>query len=76
MIDLRKNVHEVIRIQPSAFRGHDLVDVRVWVGGDMPGGKLIPTKKGVAFQPAQLPEVIDALQNIADAERSAEAVPE
>ena len=67
MVDIRKNSVEVIRIELSEFKGRSYVNVRLWVGGDRQG-ELIPTQKGVASRPEQLPEVIAALQDITEAE--------
>jgi len=68
MADIKKNATETIRIQQGEYRGHDLADIRVHVEGDRPG-KLIPTRKGISLRVVQLPEVILALQEIAENNR-------
>jgi len=64
MFDIQKNTIKTLRIERSEFRGHNLVNIPVWVekqesGKDKPA--LVPTRKGVTVQWELLPEVIDAL---------------
>jgi hypothetical protein len=59
---LRKNTAEEIRIELSEFRGHDLINIRVWTDPRDGGAERIPTKAGIACRVALLPEIIDALQ--------------
>jgi len=68
-VDIRKNVSEVLRVQPTEFKGYQLVDIRIWVEADRGGEvKLKPTKKGVCFSRDLLPDVVRALQGIMEAE--------
>ncbi len=59
MADITKNSREVIRVTRDEFKGHDMVNVRVFF--DAGGGEMIPGKQGVAFHAALLPDVLDAL---------------
>ena len=54
---IQKNTQEEIRIGLDEFKGHPLVSIRVWVTD-----RDLPTKKGIAFNPDLLPDVIAALQ--------------
>src|SRR5712675_2361871 len=58
---IRKNAAEEIRIELSEFRGHDLINIRVWTD-PRDGAERIPTKAGIACRIALLPELITALQ--------------
>ena len=46
---IRKNAAEEIRIELSEFRGHDLINIRVWSGPRNGGSERIPTKAGIAW---------------------------
>lgn len=58
-IEITKNAREVIRIQRQAFKGHDVINIRVFY--DAGEGDMKPGKQGVAFRAALLPEILDAL---------------
>jgi hypothetical protein len=64
---IAKNKRERVRVALDAYRGVDLVDIRVLAQLDDPSGLLVATKKGVSLKIEQLPELISAL-------RAAEAV--
>ncbi len=67
VVRIEKNVFEDILVQLTEFKGHELVDVRVYVRDSEKF-----TRKGIAFRPELLPGVIRALQ---EAERiSSEAM--
>lgn len=59
---LPKNSTEEVRIARSDFRGHDLIDVRVFARFGGPAQVMMPTKKGLSIQVSQLPALIEALQ--------------
>ncbi|MBM2295114.1 transcriptional coactivator p15/PC4 family protein [Sulfitobacter pseudonitzschiae] len=59
MADIVKNSREIIRITRDDFKGHDMVNVRVFF--DAGGGEMKPGKQGVAFRAALLPDVLNAL---------------
>jgi len=65
-MDISKNTLEVIRVQRTEYRGKDLVDFRLWVQSDEPGGEYIPTKKGISFRRELLGEVLRALRTLRD----------
>jgi hypothetical protein len=52
---------ELRQLYPD-FRGHDLINIRVWTDPRDGGAERIPTKAGIACRVALLPEIIDALQ--------------
>jgi len=59
-----KNSQEEIIVQLTNFKGHDLVDLRVWTKpllGEK-DAKETPTKKGLAIKPELLEELIEALK--------------
>lgn len=56
---IRKNAREEIRITLDDFKGHQLVNLRVWFDGG--NGEYRPGKQGVAFRLDLLPEVLEAL---------------
>ncbi|MFT6675936.1 MAG: hypothetical protein ACJAVM_002133 [Sulfitobacter sp.] len=60
--EIRKNSREIIRITRDEFRGHDMVNVRVFF--DAGDGEMKPGKQGVAFRAALLPDVLEALQSL------------
>jgi hypothetical protein len=56
--EFAKNARELLRVTPTKFEGHDLIDVRIFVPL---GGRTGPTKKGVTIQVDLIPDLIDAL---------------
>ncbi|MCK4904894.1 transcriptional coactivator p15/PC4 family protein [bacterium] len=57
--DIEKNANNKIRVSISEFKGNNYVDVRVFYEDDE--GEYKPTKKGVAFRPELISQVIDGL---------------
>ena len=58
---ITKNTREVVRVGPSRYQGHDLVDIRIYV--PLPGQvDLGPTKKGISLNVDLVPELIAALE--------------
>ncbi len=66
---IRKNAREEIRISLTEFKGHDLVDCRVYAD-PYTGGDWLATRKGVCVSVKKLPDLIAALQQ-AEAEARA-----
>lgn len=60
--EIPKNSREVYRITRHAFKGHDLVDVRVWFD-DATTGELRPGK-GVTLKLESLPQIVAALSGL------------
>ncbi len=58
---LEKNASSEVRISLEDFRGHHLVDVRVYADS-VAKGERVATGKGVALKVAKLPELLDALR--------------
>lgn len=61
-IEVRKTAREIIRVEQQDFRGHDIVNLRVFY--DAGSGEMKPGKQGVAFKAALLPEVLAALSSL------------
>ena len=76
--EVRKNARETIRVTPSQFKGHDLINLRVYT--KMAGeAELVATKKGIAIPVDMVPSVIEALtwalgQKCAEAPGSQEVI--
>ena len=60
MISIRKNNREEIRVSRDEYRGHTLVNLRVWYQGV--DGTMLPGKQGIAFRVEHLPEVLAAMK--------------
>ena len=64
----QKNASEEVRAQIIKYKGHDLIDVRVWVPRqDRPGEN--PTKKGLTLNIELLPQLKDAVLKLETALR-------
>ncbi len=61
---IRKNAREVIRVERQSYRGHALVNVRVWY--DDGTGEYRPGKQGIAFKAELLDDVLAALGQLSD----------
>lgn len=55
-----KNSREELRLTVDDFKGVQLVNLRVWFKAE--DGEMRPSRKGVAFKRALLPDVMAALQ--------------
>jgi len=61
--DIPRSSTEDVRVSLSHFKGHDLVDLRVFVeaaGND----DRVPTRRGIALRIDRLPELVIALQEV------------
>ncbi len=59
MAEITTNSREILHVNRGEFKGHDMVNVRVFF--DAGEGEMKPGKQGVAFRAALLPDVLDAL---------------
>ena len=57
---IQKNSRERVYIDLTEFKGHNLVDIRVFADN---GSEHTATKKGVSLAIAKLPILIEALRN-------------
>ena len=57
-----KNATEVVRVSLTEFRGHKLVDLRVYYSDDE--GQFKPTKKGVSLSVGLYPELKKAIHTL------------
>lgn len=62
MIALRKNAREELRVERQDYRGHDLINLRVWY--DDGSGEHRPGKQGIAFKAELLDDVMHALSQV------------
>lgn len=68
-VEIKKNERDVIRIERQDFKGHDLINIRVFY--DAGDGEMKPGKQGVAFRAALLPDIVNALACHLDEEEAA-----
>lgn len=66
---IEKNAKEHVRVSLAEFKGHELIDVRVFAGSRITGD-IVATKSGICLRVQKLPELIAALQ-VAEAEARA-----
>lgn len=68
-IDITKNTREVLRVERQDFKGHDIINMRVFY--DAGEGEMKPGKQGIAFRAALLPEILNALAAVGDQREAA-----
>lgn len=68
-IDITKNSREILRITRGDFKGHDMLNLRVWY--DDGTGEYRPGKQGVAVKAALIPEIMDALAAVSANDKKA-----
>lgn len=59
---IEKSSLDEIIVQLTNFRGHDLIDVRIWTKNDVGEKEAKPTKKGISLKPDEVSVLIKALQ--------------
>lgn len=69
MIEITKNKRETIRVEHQNFKGHDLLNIRVFY--DDGSGEMRPGKQGIAIRADLVPDLIDAIRQLS---RDREAV--
>ncbi|TDV16295.1 transcriptional coactivator p15/PC4 family protein [Paraburkholderia caballeronis] len=57
---IRKGDAAEIRVTRETYMGRVVINIRVWCTPDA-GGEMVPSRKGVAFDAAKLPELISQL---------------
>jgi hypothetical protein len=62
-VDIQKNTQEIIRVHQTDYKGHDLVDIRVYY---QDGNDWKPTKKGITFKRELLDDVLKALTQLSE----------
>ncbi len=60
-MDIQKNSLERIRIQRSEYKGHELIDIRVYYEAE--NGEWKPSPKGITFKVELLEDIIEALES-------------
>jgi hypothetical protein len=66
---IEKNAREEVRISLETFKGHDLVNLRVWFRAE--DGSMRPGKAGLTLRVDKLKQLIEALQRAAEHARAA-----
>lgn len=66
---IRKNAREVLKVELTSFKGHDLLALRLWAEKSDGSGH-VPTPKGINVAVQLLPAIREALT---EAEREARA---
>ncbi len=64
--DVQRNNNEIIRIEVSEFKGHELINIRIWYRAIDASGDVIykPTQKGVTLNIAEYDELKDGIDKI------------
>lgn len=62
MPEIQKNAIETLKVQLTEYKGHELVDIRVYYR--TANDELAPTRKGVTISPALIPWLKTALEEI------------
>lgn len=73
LAEIPKNQREVYRISQREYKGHHLVDLRVWFI-DQKSGELLPSNKGISLKTDCLPEIIKAL-NLVEVVNASQTLP-
>ena len=58
--EFKKNSSETVRISPTRYQGHDLIDVRIFARTKE--GKITATRKGVSLNVDQVPDLLECLE--------------
>ena len=61
--DIQRNATEIIRIEVSDYKGHELINMRIWYSAISPNGdyEYRPTQKGFALSTDKFAELKDAV---------------
>jgi hypothetical protein len=62
--EIQRNSNEIIRVEVSEFKGHELINIRIWYSSiDQNTGELTykPTQKGVALNIEHFAELKDGI---------------
>ena len=65
--EIQRNSNEIIRIEVSEFKGHELINIRIWYSSiDSNTGELTykPTQKGVALNIEHFAELKDGIARL------------
>ncbi len=68
-----KNAREELRVALTQFRGHDLIDLRIYADAQ---GEWIATRKGITTKVDHLPAIVEALQRAMAEARAAGLLPD
>jgi len=58
--EFEKNKSEKIRVTPKRFQEYDIIDIRIFAQDQE--GNLVPTRKGIALNVDQIPELIKGIE--------------
>jgi hypothetical protein len=62
LAEVVKNATEVVRIRRIHFKGHELIDVRVYYRNAV--GEFQPTKRGICLRPEMFAALVQAAQEV------------
>lgn len=60
---ITKNSREEIRVEPTEYKGQNLISIRVWTK-TYDGRGYIPTKKGITVSPRVAKDVSEAIHGL------------
>jgi hypothetical protein len=63
LIELPRGESDVLRITRRSYEGKPYTDIRIFFNKD---GEWLPTKKGLSIRDGELPQVLAALQRVAN----------
>ncbi|KAA9010171.1 transcriptional coactivator p15/PC4 family protein [Histidinibacterium aquaticum] len=65
LASIRKNAREELRVSRDDYKGHDMINLRVFYDA---GDEMRPGKQGIALKAELLPELLNALRRAQDAQ--------
>ncbi|KAA9005942.1 transcriptional coactivator p15/PC4 family protein [Histidinibacterium aquaticum] len=65
LASIRKNAREELRVSRDEYKGHDMINLRVFYDA---GDEMRPGKQGIAFKAELLPELLNALRRAQEAQ--------
>ncbi len=68
--EFEKNAQEVVRVQLREFKGHQLLDIRVFYHPEE-GGEMRPSRKGISVSAELVPKIKEAVEAADNALREA-----
>ncbi|PKL38784.1 MAG: hypothetical protein CVV44_07910 [Spirochaetae bacterium HGW-Spirochaetae-1] len=74
--DIKKSNNEIIRIEVSEFKGHELINIRIWYPAiDNASGDMLykPTQKGVTLNISDFNDLQDGIARLANYIRDKES---
>ena len=60
--EFEKNSREVVRVNRGDFKGHDMLNIRVWCRSD--DDDLRPGRQGIAIKADKVPDLVKAISEV------------